>query len=169
MNESFRDKMKSLKDQTSLSDAEKKTKREALHQQHKEEISAVLTAEQRAQAAATKKDWKGKGGDARKGDRKDGVKSDRKDAQGGRGRGGDMAKELNLTTDQQAKVAAIRTENKAKLDAVRNDASLTQEQKRSKVAEIMKAQGEQMKSVLTTEQQQKMKEARKARPAQTKK
>ena len=167
INESYRDKMKALKDQTALTEAERKTKRESLHQQHKAELDAVLTTDQRAKAGSYKHDGKGKKAHHKGGDK---VKANKgTDVKAGRGSNEDMAKELNLTTEQQAKLETIRTENKVKLDAIRNDASLTKEQKRSKMEEIMKAQKDQMRSLLTPEQAQKMKQERKSRPAQTKK
>lgn len=164
INESFRDGMKSLKDQTGLTDAQRKERREALQQKHRTELDAVLTAEQRAKAEAMRKEGKDKDGDKSNRDGKGDKEYD-----GRRGHGGDMAKELNLSTEQQAKMETIRKETKAKLDAVRADASLTQEQKKAKSGEIMKAQMEQMKSILTKEQQQKMKDGRKGRPGQSRK
>jgi hypothetical protein len=51
------------------------------------------------------------------------------------------------------------------MEVVRNNSSLTQEQKRTQFQELSKAQQEQMKSVLTKEQIEKMQSLRKERPA----
>ena len=172
INENFRTQMHSLKDQTGLTDTQRRERRQVLQQKHKAEIDAVLTAEQRALAKNMHKDKNHSRNGAFKkgwdGDKRNGHNKLDKGVEGRRGFDGKMAKELNLSTEQQAKIEAIRKENRSKLDAVRADATLTQEQKKAKAAEIMKAQREQMKSVLTPEQQQKMKENRKSRPVTTK-
>ncbi len=76
-----------------------------------------------------------------------------------------LQKELNLSSEQQAKVAQLRADFKTKADAVKQDNSLTAEQKRIKMRELMKEQKEQMKMVLTKEQIEKMQTIKKDRPA----
>jgi Spy/CpxP family protein refolding chaperone len=71
-------------------------------------------------------------------------------------RDGKMMKDLNLTQDQKTKMNDLRKNFKEQRDAIKNDASLTQEQKKTKMQELNKTQREQMKNILTPEQQQKM-------------
>jgi len=69
-----------------------------------------------------------------------------------------MAKELNLTADQQTQIEAIRKQTKESVKAVHNDTSLTADQKRDKGRELLKAGKEQERAILTPEQQAKAKE-----------
>lgn len=165
INENFRNQMKSLKDQTGLSEAEKRSRRESLQKQHVADIQAVLTAEQRAKAENMKKDWK----QDKKEYKRDSMNHHRGDRGMHQGKKGDFAKDLNLTAEQKAKLEAIRAENKTKLEALRADNSLTKEQKRAKMQELMKAQQEQMKAILTPEQLEKMKTTRKGRSPKSRK
>jgi Spy/CpxP family protein refolding chaperone len=79
-------------------------------------------------------------------------------AQGeGQGHGGDkMAKELNLTADQQAKVKQIMEANHTKMQAIRNDQSLTQDQRQEQMRTLHESMKKDMAAVLTPDQQQKM-------------
>jgi Spy/CpxP family protein refolding chaperone len=75
----------------------------------------------------------------------------------GQGPGGQrMAKELNLTADQQAKVKQIMEANHAKMQAIRDDQSLTQEQRQEKMSALHESMKKDMAAVLTPDQQQKM-------------
>ena len=69
-----------------------------------------------------------------------------------------MKKELNLTAEQSAKMDANRKVVAEKMKAIREDKSLTDEQKKEKSKEVMKQQKENLKSILTEEQLQKLKE-----------
>ena len=71
-----------------------------------------------------------------------------------------MAKELNLTPDQQTQIEAIRKQTREAVKGVRNDASLSDDQKHAKTRELMKAGEEQVRAILTPEQQAKAKELR---------
>lgn len=74
---------------------------------------------------------------------------------------GKMMKDLNLTQEQKDQMKAFHQSMKQQRDAIKNDASLSQEQKKQKMQELNKTQKEKMNSILTTEQQQKMKTERK--------
>ena len=69
-----------------------------------------------------------------------------------------MAKELNLTADQQIQMEAIRKQTRDAVKAVRNDASLSEDQKREKGRELLKTGKDQERAILTPEQQAKAKE-----------
>ena len=155
----------------SLTADQRKAEMKALHQKQRTEMDAILTAEQKAEVAKRKAAHKDRSrtADFRKG-------GERRDTIGRRGgdhakggferKGGDraaMAAELNLTADQQQKVKSIQAGFKGQLEALKADQSLSKEQKRAKMQEIMKAQQEQLKTVLTKEQQEKMASLRKER------
>lgn len=77
----------------------------------------------------------------------------------GRHEGG-FGKALNLTEDQKAKIRPIMEDAKARIKALREDKSITPEIRKAKVQEIMTGVREQMKSILTPEQQQKLAQTR---------
>jgi len=70
---------------------------------------------------------------------------------------------LNLTEDQKAQVKQIREGARSKADAAKNDSSLSADQKQAKLQEIRRDKHEQMKKVLTPEQQKQMHENMRAR------
>ncbi|HYH14188.1 MAG TPA: hypothetical protein VD794_03145, partial [Flavisolibacter sp.] len=78
INENYRKQVADLKSQTNISVADAKSRREALQKQHKADIQAVLTAEQRTKMESLKKDGQAKG---RKGEFKRGEGT-RKDSTG---------------------------------------------------------------------------------------
>ncbi len=73
-----------------------------------------------------------------------------------------MKEHLGLTDEQAAKIKAILEKNHAgnqeKLKAIREDQSLSREDKGKKMREIMEATMEEIKPILTPEQQTKWKE-----------
>lgn len=102
-----------------------KDARKALHDKYKTQIDAVLTSEQKAKLDQRKDDWKEKG----KAGKADGF---------GKGRGGDrkdkmkeFGKELNLSTDQQAKVKSINEDFKTRMETLRSNSTLSQDEKES--------------------------------------
>lgn len=76
----------------------------------------------------------------------------------------DMMSQLDLSKDQQKKVKALNQDNKSKMESVRNDQSLTQEQRKEKMKELAKDHKEGMNSILTKDQQDKMKAYKKDHP-----
>ena len=81
-----------------------------------------------------------------------------------------VARRLGLNADQIAQLKAKRATTVASLRAIRSDASLTADQKKAKAHETLKAAREEMRTVLTPDQQAKLKQihghlqkARKAR------
>ena len=73
-----------------------------------------------------------------------------------------MSEKLGLTEDQKEKVKAIFEKNMPKLKELRADTALSQEDKRAKMMEIRKAEAQEIRALLTPEQQEKMKEMRAA-------
>ena len=161
--------VKALKGQ-SLTQEAFRSQRQAIDQKYLEQAKAILTPAQRQEAEQMLNDWKDKGNKGKRGDKGGFEKGEGKMKGEGKGpgrgegfRGGDMEKDLNLTADQSKRIGEIRAGFKPQLDALRNDASLSQEQKRARMRELMQQHQEQIKTVLTKEQIQKMESRRKER------
>lgn len=178
INENYRKQMTELKSQTNISVADAKTRREALHKQHQTDIQAVLTTEQKAQLEASRKEWKEKGqkGDFNKGEivKNDNVgmdkKGDWKGKRGGKDRKEHMAKmqqELNLSADQQTKMAKLNQDFKAKSQSIRSNTALSQDQKKEQFNASAQAHKDQVKSILTKEQIEKLEAAKGKRAAKS--
>ena len=159
--ENFKKQSADLKNNTSLSAEQKQTRRKELHEQFRTQSDAVLTPAQKEQMSKMKAEKKEKNKDAKKDWKKDGqAKADKGNRMQ---RGQDFQKELGLTADQLQKMEQIRTDFRNRFSSLRSDNSLTQEQKKSKMQELMKQQQDQMKTILTPEQIQKMQSARQQR------
>lgn len=74
----------------------------------------------------------------------------------------EMTEKLGLTEEQQGKLKEVFAKYAPKAKEVRTDAALSQEDKRAKMAEIRKSETEEIRALLTPEQQGKMKEMRAA-------
>ena len=72
-----------------------------------------------------------------------------------------MTKELNLSADQQTKIKAILEDGRTKMMALRNDESVSQDDKRAKMGELMKAENLNIKVVLDDTQKAKFDEMEK--------
>ena len=159
--EDFKKQSADLKNNTSLSAEQKQARRKELHQQFRSQSEAIFTPAQKDQMAKKRGEWKEKN--------KDGKKEWKKDGQAKAGKGNRMQKgqgfqkELGLTVDQQKKMEQMRTDFRNKFSTMRSDNSLTDEQKKAKMQEMRKQQKEQMKSILTPEQIQKMESLRQQR------
>ena len=143
-----------------------KSDRKELMQRHRAEMEAILTPEQRSQMQKMRAEkstsfQKGKG--FNKEGRK-GGKEGKMSRKGGEERRADVAKQLALTTDQQAKMKAAQTDFRTKMQRLRADNSLSAEQKAAKRKELAQQHQAQVKSILTKEQQEKMQQLRKERP-----
>ncbi len=155
--EDYKKQSAELKNDTQLSTEEKQKRRKELHEQFKSKTDAIFTPAQKDQLAKNKTEWKEKN--------KDGKKEDRKDGQAGKGmqRGEGFQKDLGLSADQQQKMEQLRNDFRNRFSSLRSDNSLTDDQKKAKIQDIRKQQQEQMKSILTPEQIQKMESQRQQR------
>ncbi len=70
----------------------------------------------------------------------------------------DIAKELNLTAEQQQKMEAAKTDMVAKMKELKDNTSLSKEEKMSKMKELREQQQTAFNNILTPEQQTKAKE-----------
>ncbi len=66
-----------------------------------------------------------------------------------------IAKDLNLTDDQKAKVKTVLEDQQTKMKALREDKSLSTEDRRAKGKEIREATQSKIKEILTPEQVEK--------------
>ena len=95
--------------------------------------------------------------------------------QGGRMRRGaqarknmaELAQKLNLTDDQKAQFQKIRQNSMQQAKAIRSDSSLTDEQKEQKMLEMHKQSHQQLFSILTADQKQRLKQIREEHKKQT--
>jgi Spy/CpxP family protein refolding chaperone len=69
-----------------------------------------------------------------------------------------LSEKLNLTPDQQAKLKPLLEDQARQMKAVRDDTSLSEEQRKNKMKAIHESFHDQMSTVLTPEQQAKLKE-----------
>jgi len=69
---------------------------------------------------------------------------------------GMIADRLGLTAEQKTKLEGLRQAQRTALDAVAEDKALSPEDRRAKVRGIMESNRDQMRAVLTPEQQEKM-------------
>jgi len=147
-----------------------KEQRMELHKKYQAQMESILTPEQKQQLDNLKEERKASGKKAgfKRGDdfsKKGALDSTRVGRKGNFKRGADFQKELGLTQDQQDRMAKIRTDFRSQFEALRSDKSLTEEQRKSKFRDLMKAQQDQTKSVLSKEQVEKMQSLRKERSA----
>lgn len=143
MNQDFRKKMEDLRKQDNITVKESREKMEALRKDHQAKFQSVLTAEQKTQMEKDKEARKAKAKEF------------------GEKRQARMKEQLKLTEEQSKKMAEQRKVTSEKMKTIRENAALSDLQKREQVKEVMKKQKEEMKSILTEEQLQKMKENRK--------
>ncbi len=66
-----------------------------------------------------------------------------------------LAKHLQLSSDQQAKVLDILKSAQSQMESLRSDTSMPREEKRSKMMEIHKSSDDQIRAVLDSNQQKK--------------
>lgn len=149
LQEQRRKDMEALKQQN-LTPEQSKEKMETLRKSYHEKSQALLTPEQKTQLENSRK--------ARKEGmaKRDGLKEKGKRE----ARGGKWGEDLNLTPEQSQKLAASRKETGEKLKALKENQSLSEDAKKEERKKILQSQNDSMKSILTPEQQQKMKESR---------
>lgn len=136
-------KMEALKQQDNLTVKEMRERKAALMQEQKSQMENLLTAEQKATVASRKTSMDGK----------------RKQMDGQRGEA--MKEKLGLSNNQGARLKALNEATHAKIKAVQANVSLTQEQKKTQTKAIKEAAKTERQNILTAEQFQKMKAAKK--------
>lgn len=66
-----------------------------------------------------------------------------------------LTKQLNLSSDQQAKVLDTLKSEQSQMEALRSDSSLSQDDRRSKMMDIHKSTNDQVRGILNSDQQKK--------------
>lgn len=66
-----------------------------------------------------------------------------------------LTKELNLNSDQQAKVLDVMKSEQSQMESLHSDSSMSQDDRRSKMMDIHKTSNDQIRSVLDPDQQKK--------------
>ena len=139
----FKKEMKALRDDTSISDDEKKEKMKTLNQQKDDAIQAILSKDQMEKFMELKKEMraekgkgKGKGKGKKGGNKWTQVKAD-----------------LNLSDDQSKKWDAIVDENRSKMQSLKSDDGLDEEAKKKEMKEMKGELKEQLMAILDSEQQ----------------
>lgn len=69
-----------------------------------------------------------------------------------------MKDELNLSKEQSEKMKAIHADSKARMQALRDDKTISDADRKTKAAEIMKERKEKTDAILNPEQREKMKQ-----------
>lgn len=69
-----------------------------------------------------------------------------------------LTKHLNLTSDQQAKVLDVLKNEQSQMESLHSDTSLSQDDRRSKAMDIRKTSNDQIRTLLTPDQQKKFDE-----------
>ncbi len=151
LNADYHKQFSELRKNNNMTVGDYRAKTEALKKEQHEKIQSLLTPEQKTQMAAQRKNGQQK----------------MKEAQAKRF--DKMKSQLGLTDEQSKKLKESRAGFQDKLKNIREDKTLSESQKREQVKAISKQQHEQMKSVLTPEQLQKMKNGRKNKTVQSEK
>jgi len=146
INQDFHKQMEDLKKQDNISVKEYREKTDALRRDQETRFESLLTPQQKATMQKDQEAFKAKGNNLGK------KKLER------------MREELNLTDDQVAKMSESRKLMAEKIQAIQQDKSLNDEQKKTETKEAIKRQKQDMRSILTDEQLQKLKESRKQSP-----
>jgi hypothetical protein len=144
--ENFRKQMEELKKNDNITVKEWKTRMENLRKENKTKMENILTAEQKAQVEKMK------------------IEKKAMHEVDAKARLEKMKIHLGLSQEQASKIEKNRKEMAEKMKAIRENKSLNDEKRREEMKELMKKQKENMKSILTEEQLNKMKEGKKHGP-----
>lgn len=146
LNEDFRKKMMDLRKNEDITVKEWKSRIQALHKKHRDDMQALLSTEQKAQIEK--------------------MKLERKQMAdiNARARMERMKLRLDLSKEQAEKMEKQRTGLMQKMKALHENQALDREKKREQIKELIKKHREEMKSILTEEQQKKIEEMKKHHP-----
>ena len=149
LNASYEKQFSELRNNNSITMGDYKSKTAALKKEQHEKIQALLTPEQKTQLATQRKE------------------GDRKMKEGQAKHFDQMKTKLGLSDEQVTKIKAGQAGLQDKIKAIHQDQSLSDTQKKEQVRSAMKQQRDEMQSILTPDQLQKMKAARKTRGAES--
>lgn len=138
--ENFHTQMEELKKNDGITVKESRERRESFRKENKEKTQRILTTDQKTKLQQMK------------------VEGKAKHREMVRGRAENMKTRLELSDKQSAEMQKNHKEMAEKIKALRENKSLSDENKKEQMKELMKGQREQRKSILTEEQIKKMKE-----------
>jgi len=145
INSDYHKKVSELRKHEEITVREMKSQLAALHQQHREQIAALLTPAQKDQLAKMKQQ---------------GIAMAKVNAGA---RAEKLKIKLGLSDAQAGQLKTIRTDMAAKMKLIHTDNTLSQEQKREQFKTLVTAQKEQLKSILTAEQLQQLEQLKQQR------
>ncbi len=143
--EDFKKQMAALNKNESITVKESRDRRAALVQQQKEKMMGILTPDQKTKLETLKKEQQAKHETA------------------AANRMQKMKAKLNLTDDQFARLTDARKSAKDQMIAIRENTSLSREQKKEQLMALKSQAKDNFKSILTTDQLNKMEELKKMR------
>lgn len=143
--EEYKTKMNQLKQNQNMSVKEFNEKKQALHEEQKAKMQAMLTPEQKAKMAESK------------------AKHEQQRTEMQAKRFEKMKTDLALSNDQASKLKAHNEATHAKLKALKENESLSKEQKHEQAKAIKEASKAERKNILTAEQLKKIDEMKKDR------
>ena len=149
IHESTRSQMQALRADQSLTPEQRHEKARAIREATRQQVFGILTPQQQ-ELMGNRMERRGREGMGHGFGR-------------GFGRGADGANALNLSESQRSQLKSIRAGNRSQISAIRNDASLTQEQKMEKIRSFHQSTRQQLSTILTPEQQEKIRGHRKFR------
>jgi hypothetical protein len=128
---SARDQAAIIRNDSTLSAAQKQAKLKALHASIREQMKSVLTPEQQKAMA----------------ERRAAAKAN-------------LAAKLGLTPDQQSKLKELRSSNHQQRQAVLNNSALTNDQKQAQLSQMRQASQTQLATILSPDQLEKLHQMR---------
>jgi len=131
-----REDVKTIKENAALTPEQKGQQIQAARQSSDEQMKTILTPEQYQKFEEMKAAWKNKGE--------------------GKDRPHNPFEKLNLTEEQKAQIHPIMQKTGEEIQAVKADTALTKEQKEQQIQTIKESTDEQLKTILTSEQYQKL-------------
>jgi Spy/CpxP family protein refolding chaperone len=138
--------MKAIRDDQSLTPEQRQQKMQALHESMKTQMEAILTPEQQKKMAQMPEHQGRMGGPMLNGNPQR------------------VAKELNLTADQQTKIKSIMQSSNQQMRTIEQNQSLSQQDKRAQINQLRDSTKTQISALLTPDQQQKFAQMHKGGP-----
>ena len=145
INSEYKNQLKDLEKNETITLKDYRVKKANLEQERKEKFQAILTSDQKNKMAQAKKE-----------------RSEKREMMAQK-RIEKMKTDLNLTDAQVSKIQEQRSSSIAKAKTIREDSSLTNEQKKEQLMNLMKSSKESMNNILTADQLKKKEDLRNSR------
>ncbi|MEO5595459.1 MAG: hypothetical protein ABIR15_22685 [Chitinophagaceae bacterium] len=142
INSDYHKKMTELKKHDEITVKEFKSQMKALHADHRAQMQALLTTEQKDKLAKMKQD------------RMQMAKANAV------ARAEKMKIKLGLTDEQAGKLKTVRTDMVAKIKSIHADNTLNKEQKHEQIKTLVLQQKDQLKTILTADQLQQLQQVK---------